>query len=43
MSTIRVDQLNAFELLNHRYLVVSKAALQSFLDGSVWADDKEAA
>ncbi|MHC4910157.1 MAG: 50S ribosomal protein L4 [Planctomycetota bacterium] len=45
VDTIRVDQLNAFELLNHRYLVVDKAALQSFLDGSAWTsdDDKEAA
>ena len=45
-DTIRVDQLNAFELLNHRFLVIDKASLQSFLDGSVWpnsGDDKEAA
>ena len=43
-NTIRVDQLNAFDLLNHRYLIVDKAALQSFLDGSCWEnDDKEAA
>ncbi len=48
VNTIRIDQLNAFELLNHRYLVVDKAALKAFLDGSVWekapsADGKEAA
>ena len=47
-DTIRVDQLNAFELLNHRFLVIDKASLQSFLDGSAWStgegsDDKEAA
>ena len=36
VDTIRIEQLNAFELLNHRYLVVDKAALQSFLDGSAW-------
>lgn len=36
VNTIRIDQLNAFELLNHRYLVVDKPALVSFLDGSVW-------
>ena len=47
-DAIRVDQLNAFELLNHRYLVIDKASLQSFLDGSAWSigdgsDDKEAA
>lgn len=41
VDTIRVEQLNVFELLNHRYLVVDKASLQSFLDGSAWA--KEAA
>ena len=28
----RIDQLNAFELLNHRFLVVDKAALVSFLN-----------
>ena len=47
-DTIRVDQLNAFELLNHRFLVIDKASLQSFLDGNAWSigegnDDKEAA
>ena len=30
----RIDQLNAFDLLNHRFLVVDKASLVSFLDGS---------
>ena len=45
VDTIRVDQLNVFELLNHRFLVLDKASLQGFLDGSVWSsdDDKEAA
>lgn len=33
-STIRVDQLNAFELLNHRFLVIDRATLRSFLDGT---------
>ncbi|MDG2292461.1 MAG: uL4 family ribosomal protein, partial [Phycisphaerales bacterium] len=45
-DTVRVDQLNVFELLNHRFLVIDKASLQSFLDGSAWpnsGDDKEAA
>ncbi|MCZ6493823.1 MAG: 50S ribosomal protein L4 [Planctomycetota bacterium] len=36
VDTLRIEQLNAFELLNHRYLVVDKASLQAFLDGSVW-------
>jgi len=30
----RVEQLNAYDLLNHRYLVVDKASLASFLDES---------
>ena len=36
VRTIRVDQLNAFDLLNHRFLVVERAGLQSFIDGSCW-------
>lgn len=48
VDTIRIDQLNAFDLLNHRFLVVDKASLQQFLDGSVWdemngSSEKEAA
>lgn len=31
VDIIRVDQLNAFELLNHRYLVVERASLESFV------------
>jgi len=30
----RIEQLSAFDLLNHRYLVVDKASLASFIDGS---------
>lgn len=37
VDTIRIDQLNAFELLNHRYLVIDRAGLESFLDGSCFA------
>lgn len=36
VDTIRVEQLNVFELLNHRYLVLAKSSLQAFLDGSAW-------
>ena len=36
VDTVRIDQLNVFELLNHRYLVVAKANLEAFLDGSAW-------
>jgi len=46
VTTVRIEQLNAFDLLNHRYLVVDKASLQAFLDGSAWAGEhagKEAA
>ena len=43
VDTIRVDQLNVFELLNHRFLVVDKASMESFLDGSAWKNEEEAA
>jgi large subunit ribosomal protein L4 len=47
VDTIRVEQLNVFDLLNHRFLVVDKASLQAFVDGTIWQDaehdDKEAA
>ena len=39
----RIEQLNAFDLLNHRYLVVDRASLASFLDGSCYpASEKKA-
>lgn len=40
VTTIRAEQLNAFELLNHRYLVVDRKSLEAFLDGSIWASAK---
>ncbi|MCZ6835995.1 MAG: 50S ribosomal protein L4 [Planctomycetota bacterium] len=40
VDTVRIEQLNAFDLLNHRFLVVDKASLQAFLDGSAWPDVK---
>ena len=43
VDTTRVDQLNVFELLNHRYLVVDKCSIEAFLDGSAWKNDEEAA
>ena len=47
VDTIRVDQLNAFDVLNHRYLVLERSALESFIDGSCFAgaagDEKEVA
>lgn len=46
VDTIRIEQLNAFELLNHRFLVVGRGALESFLAGTAGQqgdDGKEAA
>lgn len=31
VSTIRWDQLNVFELLNHRYLLIERASLEAFV------------
>lgn len=42
VDTIRIDQLNVFELLNHRYLVVDRASLQAFLDGSALKQEEAA-
>jgi len=42
VDTIRVDQLNAFELLNHRYIMIDRAGLESFLDGSCFPQAEEA-
>ena len=43
VDTIRIDQLNAFELLNHRYLVVDRASLEAFLSGACFSDDNQEA
>jgi large subunit ribosomal protein L4 len=45
VRVVRIEQLTAFDLLNHRYLLVDKASLQSFIDGSALraTDSKEAA
>ncbi|MFM7134915.1 MAG: 50S ribosomal protein L4 [Planctomycetota bacterium] len=37
VDVCRIDQLSAFDLLNHRYLVVDKASLVAFLDESCFA------
>lgn len=42
VDTIRIDQLNVFELLNHRYLVVDRASLEAFLDGSALTGEEAA-
>ena len=41
VDAIRMPQLNAFDLLNHRFLVTDKASLKAFLDGSAWADSEK--
>jgi|TARA_B110000196_G_scaffold283118_1_gene264843 large subunit ribosomal protein L4 len=41
VDIIRVDQLNVFELLNHRFLLVDRASLEAWLAEAV--SDKEAA
>ena len=33
VDTVRIDQMNAFEMLNHRFVVISKATLEAFLEG----------
>ena len=49
VTTIRIEQLNAFELLNHRYLVVAKETLEGFVNSDpkqravTKSDDREAA
>jgi len=32
VDTVRWDQLNVFEVLNHRFLVIDRSSLESFLD-----------
>lgn len=39
VTSIRADQINVFELLNHRYLIVDRDSLKAFLDGSIWQGD----
>lgn len=42
VTLIRCDQLNCFEMLNHRYVVIAKADLQSWLAGPSSQTGKEA-
>jgi large subunit ribosomal protein L4 len=41
VDAIRIPQLNAFDLLNHRFLVTDKESLKSFIDGSAWSSDEK--
>ena len=43
VTVTRIEQLNAFDLLNHRFMVVDKASLQAFIDGSALKGAKESA
>ncbi len=43
VSLTRVDQLNAFEILNHRYLLAEKDAFVAWLDGKIDAQAKTGA
>lgn len=42
VSTCRADQLNCFEMLNHRYLVIDKADLEAWLSGPSSRTGKDA-
>jgi len=42
VSLCRADQLNAFEMLNHRYLVIGKDELEAWLSGPSSQTDKNA-
>ncbi|MDZ4753214.1 MAG: 50S ribosomal protein L4 [Phycisphaerae bacterium] len=42
VDVCRIEQLNVFEVLNHRYLVVDKTSLKSFLDGTCWGEAGDA-
>jgi large subunit ribosomal protein L4 len=35
VTTTRIDQINAFEILNHRYLLAEKDVLVAWLDGKL--------
>ncbi len=42
VTTCRADQLNCFEMLNHRYLVIDKADLEAWLTGPSSRTTKDA-
>lgn len=42
VDTTRIEQLNVFDLLNHRFVVVEKASLQAFLDRSAGEKQEDA-
>ena len=42
MTCILTNSARAFDLLNHRYVLVDKGSLQSFIDGTCFAAGEEA-
>lgn len=42
VTLCRIDQLNCFEMLNHRFLVISKGDLEAWLNGPSSRTDKSA-
>ncbi len=42
VDTTRIEQLNVFDLLNHRYIVVEKTSLEAFLDGTAGKKQEDA-
>ena len=42
VTTIPVDQLTCFEMLNHRYMVIAKSDLEAWLNGASGRTDKNA-
>ena len=42
VDTTRIEQINVFELLNHRFVVVDKASLEAFINGSAGSEKEQA-
>lgn len=42
VTTVPVDQLTCFEMLNHRYMVIAKSDLEAWLNGASGKMDKNA-
>jgi hypothetical protein len=42
VTIVRCDQINAFNMLNHRYMVIGKGDLEAWLKGASSQTTKEA-
>ena len=42
VDTTRIEQINVFELLNHRFFVVDKASLEAFISGTAGSEKEQA-